>query len=644
MGSQNQAKDMEPLREVQNTKACLIERLPADIQRLLEAAPSVVYASTLEELIEMAVPETSCDGYFRVTYDVPGKGSVLEAQVCRVRNGISVNYPEPYMRRRDPDCMFIGDDGPTDQTRFQDRFGKPFEEVRQETFSWLSQQNLAVFVFRSGKEPKSFDAVAICPANACFFALSLAMIQGILPLCDLPQDFSPTAFIFVAPPFRHTHFDGRQVVVHNRLRDRHELFSYNLYPGPSAKKGVYGMLLSRGESEGWITAHCSTVRVVTPYDNHVVFMHEGASGGGKSEMLQYPHRETDGRLLVGKNLVTGEVRYLTLPRGCALQPVTDDMALCHRTLDPSTKKLRLRDAEQAWFVRVNHITKYGTDVTLEELTIHSPQPLVFLSIDAVPQSTALIWEHIEDAPGKRCPNPRVILPRDIVPGIVNDDVTVDVRSFGVRTPPCTAEQPSYGIIGLFHIIPPALAWLWRLVSPRGYDNPSIVGTGALESEGVGSFWPFAPGNRVELANLLLRQILSTPGTLYLIIPNQHIGAWKVGFMPQWLAREYLARRGYAPFRPEQISPARCSLLGYSLKNIHIEGSSISSWFLSVETQPEVGTIAYDAGARILVDFFKEQLRQYRTPQLDQIGHEIIQCCLDGGNVHDYEQFTERFAG
>ena len=53
-------------------------------------------------------------------------------------------------------------------------------------------------------------------------------------------------------------------------------------------------------SEGWVTAHCSTVQVVTPYDNVVTIMHEGASGGGKSEMLELAHRESDGRLLLGE--------------------------------------------------------------------------------------------------------------------------------------------------------------------------------------------------------------------------------------------------------------------------------------------------------------------------------------------------------
>ena len=64
-----------------------------------------------------------------------------------------------------------------------------------------------------------------------------------------------------------------------------------------------------------------------------------------------------------------------------------------------------------------------------------------------------------------------------------------MRSFGVRMPPATASQPSYGIMGLMHIIPPALAWLWRLVAPRGFKNPSITGDSQLASEGVGSYWP-----------------------------------------------------------------------------------------------------------------------------------------------------------
>ncbi len=95
------------------------------------------------------------------------------------------------------------------------------------------------------------------------------------------------------PPFRHTDFNGKQIVVHSRLDEMYEMFSFNLYPGPSAKKGVYGMLIDLGEKEGWVANHCSCVQVITPYDNQMTISHEGASGGGKSEMLEYIHRESE---------------------------------------------------------------------------------------------------------------------------------------------------------------------------------------------------------------------------------------------------------------------------------------------------------------------------------------------------------------
>lgn len=470
--------------------------------------------------------------------------------------------------------------------------------------------------------------------------LGLAMLQGILSSKEIPEGFSPKAVIYVAPPFRHTHFNGKQVVVHNRRDGLHELFSYNLYPGPSAKKGIYGVLLNLGEGEKWLTMHCSTVQFVTPYENKIVISHEGASGGGKSEMLEQAHRERDASLLLGKNLVTGEKRHITLPRSCELRPVTDDMALCHPSLNLGKGKLSLMDAESAWFVRVNHIHQYGIDPHLEEMTIHAPKPLLFLSIDAKPGSTALIWNHTEDSLGNRCPNPRVIMPRSIVSGIIDGPVTVDVRSFGVRTPPCTRENPSYGIIGLMHVLPPALAWLWRLVAPRGHANPSIVQSEGMSSEGFGSYWPFATGRRVDQANLLLEQILETPEVRYILTPNQHIGAWEVGFMGQWIAREFIAHRGGAKFSKDQTSPARCPLLGYSLKPIMVEGRMIGPWFLEVDKQPEVSETAYDAGAEILEEFFHRELRGFLDTDLHPLGRKIIDCCLNGGTLADYEAFID----
>lgn len=366
-------------------------------------------------------------------------------------------------------------------------------------------------------------------------------------------------------------------------------------------------------------------------------MHEGASGGGKSEMLQTIVRQPDGQILIGENLITGEKRFINLPLFCSFNPVTDDMALCHPNIQKDNGKLTVLDAENAWFVRVDGVKEYGDEPFLEKITIHPSRPLLFLNIKTQPNSTALIWEHTEDEPGKRCPNPRVILPRDTVPGAIDKPVTVDIRSFGVRTPPFLPDNPSYAIIGMFHILPPALAWLWRLVAPRGYANPSIIGGKGLESEGVGSYWPFATGKMVTHANLILQQILNTPRMRYTISPNQHIGVWKVGFIPQLLMREYLTRRGNAKLRNDQYQPARCPLLGYELNYLTIEGTKIPSRFLKVYRQVEIGETGYDQGAAMLYDFFKEQLQQYLTPDLLPLGKKIIDACLSGASVEYYNE-------
>ncbi len=610
--------------------------VPPEAAEILAAAPAVTVANSVDQLVELAVRDAQ-HGWHEVAYDVPGKGRVVEAKVCRARNGIAANYLDPYMRRRDPDCMVIGDNRPTDKPTYREQFKTDFAGTRAETFAWLKTQPLAVFPFIAGMPGKGVHALVIAPDNAGFFALGLALLQGMLTPDEVPADFSPKAVIYVAPPFRHTHFAGKQIVVHNRLDGLHELFSYNLYPGPSAKKGIYGVLLNLGESENWTTIHCSTAMVVTPYGNKLVICHEGASGGGKSEMLEHAHRQPDGSLLLGRNLVTGDERTLTLPRTCEVRPVTDDMALCHPSLEKGRGKLSLQDAEDAWFVRVNHIENYGTDPHLEALTINPKQPLLFLNIEANPGATALIWEHIEDSPGKRCPNPRVIVPRTLVPGVVSGPVDVDIRSFGVRCPPCTRDNPTYGIAGLFHVLPPALAWLWRLVAPRGHANPSIVQSEGMSSEGVGSYWPFATGRRVDQANLLLRQIVDHPAVRYILVPNQHVGAWETGFMPQWITREYLARRGGARFTSEELKAARCPLLGYTPHKIEVEGRTIGSWFFEVDLQPEVGPAAYDRGAQILAEFFARELAAFREPDLLPLGREIIECCLAGGTLEDYEK-------
>ncbi len=614
-------------------------KVPKNITLLLENCKSYQVFNTVDEIIDITLGDKESNS-FEVKYDIPGKGVYTEAIVHRVSNGISANYTEAYMRRRDPNTMVIADNLPTDKERFADRFGYEFSKLEKETMDWLKNQDLGVFLYFAGRDNIGVGGIAIVPANAGFFAMGLAMLQQIVSLDKIPPRFNIGSAIFVAPTFRHTHFEGKQVVVHNRTTNVHEIYSYNLYPGPSAKKGLYAALLDEGEKGEWITAHCSAVEVYSPYDNRTTFMHEGASGGGKSEMLQNIIRETNGMVMLGKNLITGEERKINLPIFCEFNPVTDDMALCPPSIQSGNGKLTLTDAENAWFVRVDSVNAYGDDPFLEKVTINPPTPLLFLNLKSNPGGTVLIWAHTEDEPGKPCPNPRVVLPREIVRNVVSKPISVDVRSFGVRTPPTTKENPNFGIVGMFHILPPALAWLWRLTSPRGYANPSIVSDGTMGSEGVGSYWPFATGKRVTHANILLDQILHTTRTLYTLVPNQHIGAWKVGFKPQLLMREYLTRRGNARLKPEQYQDARCPLLGYELNYLTIEGAKIPSRFLKVYRQDEVGTEGYDAGAQILIDFFKRELPQYKSPALSKLGNDIIDACLSNASVSEYEAFIK----
>lgn len=606
--------------------------LPKELERIIANSPSVIIPESKETLYELIFGNEHTNK-IEVLYDVNGN-MVKEAEVVRCKNGAAVNYMEDYMRRRDPDCMRVADDQPTDKPKFEDVYGYDFQDLKMETYKWLAKQELILVPFKAGGYSYGYESLLVCPRNAAFFAFALSQLQAFLNIKEV-KHIKPRAVIYVAPPFRHTHFEGNQVCVHSRHTDLHEIYSYNLYPGPSAKKGIYSVLLDIGEQEGWITAHASAARVITPYENEMVMMHEGASGGGKSELLQDVHRAPDGRVLLAKDIITEDETYISMSDTCVIEPVTDDMAICHPSFQTGSGKLALADGEDGWFLRVDGITEYGCDPLYERISIHTKEPLVFFNIQGIPRATCLVWEHTLDSDGRPCPNPRVIIPRRMVDNIVNNPVEVDVRSFGVRMPPSSLDHPNYGIMGVMHIIPPSLAWLWRLVAPRGFNNPSISGNSLLASEGVGSYWPFATGLKVKQANILLEQILDSPNTRYVLIPNQHIGNYKIGFSAEWISREYLARRGGVNMKMDRLTSARCSLLGYALKDMKVDGQHIHSKFLRPETQETLGREGYDMGAKILRDFFETELAVYDVEELHPVGKQILECFKNNGTIEDY---------
>ena len=181
---------------------------PEEVRQILLANPHVTLISTVQELVDLSVGGPSGDS-IDVTYDVPGYGRVVEASVARVRNGISANFTTPYMRRRDPDALVVGDERPTDKQTFQQRFGYEFSILRARSFEWLTKTPLVMYAFISGKEGMGVDSLVLAPANAGFFAFGLALLQGIISYDEIPKHFNPKAVLYVCPPFRYTDLGGK---------------------------------------------------------------------------------------------------------------------------------------------------------------------------------------------------------------------------------------------------------------------------------------------------------------------------------------------------------------------------------------------------------------------------------------------------
>ena len=104
--------------------------LPSDFKELLNEAPSVTVAKTVDDLVNLSVGGENGMSH-DVYYDLPDGERKQEVIVHRVKNGIAANYHEAYMRRRDPKTMVVADDFPTDKTTFKSRFDYDFKGLRQ---------------------------------------------------------------------------------------------------------------------------------------------------------------------------------------------------------------------------------------------------------------------------------------------------------------------------------------------------------------------------------------------------------------------------------------------------------------------------------------------------------------------------------
>ena len=92
-------------------------------------------------------------------------------------------------------------------------YGYKFDKLRRETMDWFKTQELILMPFNSGGNQYGYGSMLVCPKQCAFFAFALAHLQGFVS-AEETEGYKPRALIYVAPPFRHTHFDGKQVVVH----------------------------------------------------------------------------------------------------------------------------------------------------------------------------------------------------------------------------------------------------------------------------------------------------------------------------------------------------------------------------------------------------------------------------------------------
>ena len=113
-----------------------------------------------------------------------------------------------------------------------------------------------------------------------------------------------------------------------------------------------------------------------------------------------------------------------------------------------------------------------------------------------------------------------------------------------------------------------------------HDNVDAVAAKVAEAGGT----VLMPPMDIMDSGRMLMAVDPTGANFGVWQPNQHIGAWHVGFSPQWITREYLARRGKSTFERSKLMEARCPLLGLHPEKIQVEGQTVGSWFFDVSSQ------------------------------------------------------------
>lgn len=584
---------------------------------LLSTAKSIEFPSSSEAIAD------SIDSQFksgRINITSGASNQFNEGEIIRVKEGFVINLADKHMRVRDSKALVVADSGATTHDRFTSRFQRDFSEDRSKHFSYLQIQDLVVTGFTIPQTKEL--VVVVAPKKYQIFNYTQSEIMGFkqISMAEL-ENGKIASVIYLNPESRHTLYEGKQVVTHDRSRGLHEIFANGLYPGPSCKKGIYGVLLERAEQaiknfnkKIWTIPHAACAAVKGHSNKLYFFAHMGPSGAGKTEITE---PLTKGEYCIA-NHPDGSQLKIDVKKAATVSLQQDDFGYGQVGKIKGFLRFIMINLEKAFFIRTDSVLSKHDNTELQEIVRTAPKKgkrLVFLSYDVQPNQSVCLFKPLEN-----CKNPRVVVPSSLFPEFHDNPAAVDFCSFGIRAPKSTKENPDYGVIGMGQILSAKQFLAWSLCCPLGEKNPSIASsTSGLVSEGVGAFQAFLVGDRIAHANALweiFNQVEKK--TVFGLFPNQNIGAYQVNW-PQRIIRDGLVSANFSQLNADNLDESGSPILGKVFSSFDFQDQQLPAQLLNPKLQPELGEEAYSQGCAKLEKFFWETLGGYLKPNLEKEG-------------------------
>ena len=148
-------------------------------ESVLREAKSVRFFSTVEELAEAAVPKDQVDERATSPSATTSRaGSSRKLRCAGCETGSAPTTSSPTCGAAIPNCMVIADDRATDKQTLREPLRRGLRAVAAGDLRWLKTQDAGLLLLRRRAARQGPAAVAICPANAAFFAFGSGNTAG----------------------------------------------------------------------------------------------------------------------------------------------------------------------------------------------------------------------------------------------------------------------------------------------------------------------------------------------------------------------------------------------------------------------------------------------------------------------------------